>query len=74
MKGRIIVLPAGESNAQQSLGYGGLTNFVIVLTGRDVIAITALGVVALVALLMIFTRSGRKSHKEHYQSISFGAG
>jgi len=60
MTGHVTVLPAA-TGAQQSQGYGDLTNFSIVVTGRDLISLSAFAVVILVAVMLIFARAGRKA-------------
>jgi len=59
MTGQVTVLPS-VSAAQQSQGYGDLTNFSIVVTGRDLIGLSAFAVVILVAIMLIFARAGKK--------------
>jgi nitrite reductase (NO-forming) len=61
MAGHITVAPASGSNSSQVSGYSELTNFTITLTGSDLVGLSALGVVVLVAIMMIFTRSGKKA-------------
>ena len=56
MKGRVTVLPVG-SNGQQSQNYA---DFTVVLTGQQIYAMGAFGLVALVALMAVFAKSGRK--------------
>jgi plastocyanin len=60
MIGHITVGPASGSNSSQGPGYGELTNFTITFTGRDLVALSAVGIVVLVAIMLIFARSGRK--------------
>ena len=62
MTGQITVLPAAGSNASQGYGYGDMTNFEITLTltGKDLLGIGAFGIVVLVSLMAVFSRSGRK--------------
>ena len=60
MIGHITVGPASGSNSSQGPGYGELTNFTITFTGRDLVALSAVGMVVLVAIMLIFARSGRK--------------
>jgi hypothetical protein len=66
MVGHIAVTPASGSsvaaNTTTGLGYGNLTNFTITLSGSDIVAFSAVGVVILVALMLVFTRTGRKEH------------
>jgi plastocyanin len=63
MTGQITVLPAGGSNSSQSPGYGELTNFEITLTGKDLLGISAFGIIVLVTLLVVMSRSGRRQEK-----------
>ena len=58
MRGHVSVLPAAtsSSSSSQSYGYGDLTNFYVVLTGRDLLVLSALGIVALVGAMLIFSR------------------
>jgi nitrite reductase (NO-forming) len=58
MTGQITVLPAAGSNSSQ--GYGDLTNFEITLNGKDLLGMCAFGIIVLVALMLILSRSGRK--------------
>lgn len=60
MIGHITVVSTAGSNASQGSGYGDLTNFTITLTGRDLVGLSAFGIVALVGLMIAFSRSGRK--------------
>lgn len=55
MIGHITVLPSGTSEPQ-SYGYGDLTNFSIVVSGRDMVAFSALGLIVLVGVLLVFSR------------------
>jgi len=57
MKGHITVLAAGSSG-QGTQGYG---DFTIVLTGKEIYALIAFGLVILVALMVIFAKAGRKT-------------
>jgi plastocyanin len=59
MRGHISVLPSGTSGSQ-SYGYGDLSNFYVVLTGREVIALTAFGILVLVGVMLVFSRPSRK--------------
>ena len=61
MIGHITVAPASGSNSSQVSGYSDLTNFTITLTGSDLVGLSAVGVVVLIAIMMIFTRSGKKT-------------
>jgi hypothetical protein len=56
MRGQIIVLPAQTSGSSQSYGYGDLTNFYVLLTGREIIALCAFGVIILVGIMLVFSR------------------
>jgi nitrite reductase (NO-forming) len=58
MRGHITVLAAG-STGQASQGYG---DFAIVLTGKEIYAMTAFGLVILVGLMVVFSKSSRKSN------------
>ncbi len=60
MVGHITVTPASGSNSSQAPGYGDLTNFTITFTGRDLVGLSAVGIIVLVALLLIFARPGKK--------------
>ena len=61
MIGHITVVgPASGSNSSQVSGYSDLTNFSITFTGTDLVGLSAVGVVLLVAMMMIFTRSSGK--------------
>jgi nitrite reductase (NO-forming) len=59
MIGHITVTSAG-TNASSGLGYSALTNFTVSVSGRDIVALSAFGVVILVALMLIFARGTRK--------------
>lgn len=59
MRARITVLPAGGSPSQGSQGYG---DFTVVFTGKQIYAISAFGLIVLVALMAVFARSGRKGN------------
>ncbi len=56
MQGTVTVLP--QVSSPQSQGYG---NFAVVLTGHEIYAIVAFGVVVLAALMVAFARSERKN-------------
>jgi len=60
MIGHITVNPTTGTNSSLSQGYSDLTNFSITLTGRDLVGLSALGIVVLVALMLVFARSGKK--------------
>jgi nitrite reductase (NO-forming) len=60
MIGHITVGPVSGSNSSQGSGYGDLTNFTITFTGRDLVGLSAVGIIVLVALTLIFARPGRK--------------
>ncbi len=60
MIGHITVGPTSGSNSSEGSGYGDLTNFTITFTGRDLVGLSAVGIVVLVAIMLIFARSGRK--------------
>ena len=55
MRGHITVLPS-QTSTPQSYGYGDLTNFYILLTGRDLITLSAFGVIILVGIALVFSR------------------
>lgn len=55
MRGHITVLPAGSSGQQS------YANFTVVLTGQQIYAMVAFGLVVLVALMAVFAKAGRKS-------------
>jgi len=56
MKGRVIVLSSG-SGGQQGSGYG---DFTVILTGKEIYAMSAFGLVALVGLMIILSKSHGK--------------
>ena len=60
MIGHITVSPTTGTNASQGPGYSDLTNFTITLTGQSLVGLGALGVVVLVAIMLLFARSGKK--------------
>jgi nitrite reductase (NO-forming) len=55
MRGHVSVLPIATSSSQ-SFGYGDLSNFYMVLTGRELLAIGAFGIVVLVVAILVFSR------------------
>src|SRR5208337_4351067 len=57
MIGHITVGPSSGSNSSQSSGYSDLTNFTITFTGRDLVGLSAVGIVVLVTIMLIFARS-----------------
>ena len=57
MRGHITVLPA-QTGASQSFGYGDLTNFYFIITGRELVALSAFGVMILVGLTVVLSRRG----------------
>ena len=61
MRGHITVVPS-QTSGPQSYGYGDLTNFYILLTGKEVIGLSAFGVIVLVGLAMIFSRKKETSN------------
>jgi plastocyanin len=63
MIGHVTVGSASGSNPSQGAGYGDLTNFTMTLSGRDVVALSAVGLVILVALMLLFARP-RKSERD----------
>lgn len=56
MRGRITVLPTGSSGLQAQ----NYADFVVVLTGQQIYAMSAFGLIVLVALMALFAKSGRK--------------
>jgi len=63
MIGHITVTsPSGAlvSNTTQTPGYGELTNFSITLGGGDLVALSAVGIVILAALMLMFSRPRKK--------------
>jgi nitrite reductase (NO-forming) len=60
MIGRITVTSASGSNASSGLGYSELTNFTVTVSGSDIVAFSAFGMVILVALMLIFARGPKK--------------
>ena len=63
MRGHVTVLPS-SSGGTQSYGYGNLSNFYVVLTGRDLIALSAFGLVILVAVMLVFSKTNRKPEQK----------
>lgn len=59
MRGHITVTPSGTSGSQ-SYGYGSLTNFYVILTGKELIALSALGLILLVGMMIVFSKTNRK--------------
>ncbi len=59
MRGHITVLPP-TAGSSQSYGYGDMANFYVILTGRDLIALSAFGIVMLVGVMLILSKSTRK--------------
>jgi nitrite reductase (NO-forming) len=57
MIGHITVSPAAGT---QGSGYSDLTNFTITLTGQSIVGLGAFGIVVLVAVMLLFARSGKK--------------
>jgi hypothetical protein len=60
MIGHITVSPTTGTNGSQSPSYSDLTNFTITLTGQSLVGLGALGIVVLVAIMLLFARSGKK--------------
>jgi len=62
MIGHITVTSGNGANVSQSQfpGYSDLTNFTITLGGGDLVALSAIGVVILVALMLVLSRPGKK--------------
>jgi plastocyanin len=63
MRGHITVLPA-QTSESQSFGYGDLTNFYFLLTGRELVALGAFGVMILVGLTIVLSRKGGEATKQ----------
>jgi plastocyanin len=59
MIGYVTVTSASGSNATQSPGYGQLTNFSITSGGSGIVALSAVGIVILVGLMLVFARPRR---------------
>jgi plastocyanin len=59
MKGHITVTPF-IGGGTQSYGYGDLSNFYLVVTGRELIGLSALGLVVVLGAMLILSRQGRK--------------
>jgi len=57
MIGHIMVSPTTGTNASQGPSYSDLTNFTITLTGQSLVGLGALGIVVLVAIMLLFSRS-----------------
>ena len=62
MKGHITVLPS-QASTSQSYGYGDMANFYILVTGKELIAISAFGLIVLVALLVAVSHTSKR-HEE----------
>jgi nitrite reductase (NO-forming) len=62
MRGHISVVPSG-TGGPQSYGYGDLSNFYVVLTGRELIALSAFGLIVLVAIMLVFARANKKEQQ-----------
>ena len=60
MIGHITVSPTTGTNGSQGPSYSDLTNFTITLTGQSLVGLGALGIVVLVAIMLLFARSGKK--------------
>jgi nitrite reductase (NO-forming) len=60
MIGHITVTPTTGTNGSQGPSYSDLTNFTITLTGQTLVGLGALGIVVLVAIMLLFARSGKK--------------
>lgn len=63
MTGHVTVLPSATTSAPQSLGYGDLTNFSVLVTGRDLVAFSAFALVVLVAIMLVFTKGSMKKQQ-----------
>lgn len=57
MIGHITV---GSASGTQGASYSDLTNFTITLTGQSLVGLGAFGIVVLVAIMLLFARSGKK--------------
>jgi copper-containing nitrite reductase len=64
MIGHITVTSASGTNTSQGSGYGDLTNFTITLGGRDIVALSALGVVILMGLMLVLARPDARARKD----------
>lgn len=62
MIAHVTVTPS-TAGGSQSYGYGDLSNFYLVVTGRELIALGALGLVVLVGVALVFSRAGRRGEK-----------
>ena len=60
MIGHITVTSTIGTNGSQGPSYSDLTNFTITLTGQSLVGLGALGIVVLVAIMLVFARSGKK--------------
>jgi nitrite reductase (NO-forming) len=60
MIGHITVSSTTGTNGSQGPSYSDLTNFTITLTGQSLVGLGALGIVVLVAIMLLFARSGKK--------------
>ena len=58
MTGQVNVVPA--TSGEQSQGYSDLTNFAVVVTGRDIVGLSAFGLVVLVAIMLVVSRASKK--------------
>jgi copper-containing nitrite reductase len=63
MRGHVTVTLSGTSGPQ-SYGYGDLTNFYIVLTGKELMAISAFALIVLVGMLIVFSKSSQKPERK----------
>jgi nitrite reductase (NO-forming) len=59
MTGHITVLPSASAGPQ-SYDYGDLSNFYIVVTGKELIGLSAFGLIVLVGMMLVFSRASRK--------------
>ena len=60
MRGHVTVTPGGS----QSYGYGSLTNFYIILTGKELIGLGAFALIVFVGMVLVFTKSNRKPEQK----------
>ena len=63
MIGYVTVTSSSGSNTSQVSQYSDLTNFSITLSGRDIVALSAVGVVFVVALMLLLARPGQEQSK-----------
>ena len=73
MIGHVTVTSASASSSSTGQGYSDLTNFTITVSGSDIVALGALGIVVLVGLMLIFARTGGKE-RDKTPSVQPAAG